>query len=183
MELRITFEPGAMQSLQAASYFNGVIAHTVEPWLQQWQGRVYAMEMGEGPRLRWSVWSEEEWTAEELSSLFVWLLILREDVERLQGEGIDEGDVGHMVRNWSALRHNGRSFFLEESLLDEEGRTAATPRLTMGVLCGRTVMVSTDQVLFTGLDEGLHGLAVAGRGSYLLEDLAARNMPALRKAS
>lgn len=184
MELRITFEPGAMQSLQAASYFNGVIAHTVEPWLERWGARTYAMDTGEGAALRWRIWSEDDWSGEELSTLFVWLLILREDIERLQERMLEPEAVAGMVSNWLAMRHDGRGFFLEESVLDVEGHAQAEPRLTLGVLEGRTVMISTDELMFTGLSDGLFGLAVAGRGSYLVEDAAfGMNEAPLRKAS
>ena len=41
--------------------------------------------------------------------------------------------------------------------------------------------ISTDTALFTRLQDGLFGLALAGEGSYLVEDLEER--PVLRKAS
>lgn len=185
MELRVSFEPGAAQSSQAASYFNGVIASAVEPWLEHWVGRTYGMEVGEAPRLRWRIWSDEEWSPEELSTLFVWLLIIREDIDRLQRGSMEEEAIGRMVANWIAVRHDSRSFFLEETVLGPDVPVdQQEPDLVLGVLGGRTIMASTDELLFTRLGDGLHGIALAGHGSYLLEDVEG-NMSArqFRKAS
>lgn len=182
MELRANFEPGAMQSLQAASYFDEVVANTVEPCVSTWPGRSYTMEVGPGEALQWSIWSDDEWTETELGELFVWVLILRDDMERLQSDLLDERSVAGMVGNWLALRHAGRSFYMEGSLIEDGILRMDGPEMSLGVTKGRTEMLSTHGVLFTRLFDGLFGMALAGRGSYLLENRMDRLSP-LRKAS
>ena len=66
------------------------------------------------------------------------------------------------------------------NLADDPEDTGLEPNLSLGVLGGRTIMISTDTVMFTQLAPGVHGLSIAQRGSYLLEDDAA--MGRLRRA-
>ncbi len=182
MELRANFEPGAMQSLQAASYFDEVVASAVEPCVSTWPGRSYTMDLIPGEALQWSIWSAEEWSETELSELFVWVLILREDMERLQSDLLPEHTVAGMVGNWLALRHAGRSFYMEGSVVEDGVLRMDGPEMSLGVWKGRTEMLSTNGVLYTHLYDELFGLALAGRGSYLLEDRKDR-LSTLRKAS
>lgn len=184
MELRVNFEPGAMQSLQAASYFDEVVASVVEPCVTTWPGRSYIMDLGPRQALQWSIWSDEEWSEKELSELFVWVLILREDLERLQTDGMDESSVASMVSNWLAVRHARRSFFLEGTVIEDGELRMDGPEMSLGVSDGRTEMLSTVGVLYTRLFDGLFGLALAGQGSYLLEDQRGQErFDPLRKAS
>lgn len=170
MSPKISFAPGVMQSLQAASYFNGVIAKTLEPWMMGWTPHRYIVDLGEGPRLLWRVWSDTEWTEEELQLRFVRFLPLHEDLE-LIAEGMrNEGEVARILSSWYGMRQGPGSFLLEVALLTGPRSEGQETRLVVAVLNGAIQMVSTDLLLYTRLEHGLHGLAVAGEGSYLVEE-------------
>lgn len=178
--LRVTFEPGATQSQQAAQYFTGAVGALVDGWLDRMEERIYTIDAEEGVTVHLRIWSEAEFGAEELHHLFTWLLILREDADRLQ-EGVPHNErVARMVDNWLAVRHNGSGFFVEQWVERPEAPPAERPQLSLAVVGGRTEMFSTDNLLFTRLHDGFFGLTLAGHGSYLLEVVG---KDGLRKAS
>lgn len=176
MSLRVSFKPGALQSLQAADYFTGAASTLLEGWVERLEQHVYLFDAEEGGTTSLRVWSEAEHDEAHLQHLLVWLMIVREDLQRL-GEGRpQEEEVRGMLANWLALRHGGGSFLVEQALLPAGGSSGERLELSCGVLGGRTVLVSTGSLMFTRLNEGLYGLTVAGRGSYLVEDRDDRSL-------
>lgn len=170
MGLRLSFKPGALQSLQAADYFNGAAGTLLEGWVERLEQHTYALGIEDGGTMQLRVWSEAEHDEQQLHHLIVWLMIVHEDLRKL-GEGRPQEDqVRRMLANWLALRHGGGSFLVEQSVLPAGGASGERVELSCGVLGGRTVLVSTDSLMFTRLHEGVYGLTVAGRGSYIVED-------------
>lgn len=170
MSLRLSFKPGALQSLHAADYFNGAATALLEGWVERLEQHTYLLDAEDGGTMHLRVWSEAEHDEERLHRLFVWLMIIHEDLRKL-GEGRPQDEqVRRMLANWLALRHGGGSFLVEQSVLPAGGAVDERMELSCGVLGGRTVLVSTESLMFTRLHEGIYGLTVAGRGSYLVED-------------
>lgn len=182
--MRISYKSGAMQSLQAASYFNDAVGTMVEGWLERTEERLYAIDTEEGGEVQLRIWSSMDIGAEDLHRLMVWLTIVQEDLERAHEIGSEAGRLEQLVKNWLAVRHDAADLFIEQATL-KPGATVALAQLSMLILGGRTVMVSSDSLMFTRLHEGVFGLTLAGRGSYLLEDVHTGNMgeEGLRRAS
>ncbi len=142
--------------------------------------RLYEVGTEDGFTIQLRIWSVSEFSAGELHELFVWLTIIREDIARLHDATWSDDRLPRLVANWLAVRHGGGGFFVEQSVVAPGEEAADGPDLAMGVMEGRTVMVSTDSLMFIRLQAGLCGLTVAGRGSYLVEDQD--ELPAVRRA-
>ena len=171
MSLRVTFKPGALQSMHAARYFNEAAGNLLEGWIERLEAQLYTMGLEDGSTMHLHVWSEEELNEDQLQQLFVWLMVLNEDIARSQKGRLREEEVRRMVANWLAFRHGGISFLAERSVLPSGGAAGERAELSLGVIGGRTVLVSTETMMFTRLTEGVYGLTMAGKGSYLVEDV------------
>lgn len=171
MSLRVTFKPGLRQSMQAATYFTGAASNLVEGWIDHLQQRLYLMDDGVGGVLHLRVWTSTEPAEEELHHLLVWLMVVNEDVEQLATRRPARPQVERMVANWLARRHGGGSFLVERSVLPAGGASGEQTDFSLGVVAGRTVLVSNDSLMFTRLSEDVYGLAMVGQGSYLVEDI------------
>lgn len=183
MALRISFKPGVKQSQQAARYFHATVDTLVEEMIDALEEHAFFIRADEGPSLWLRTWCAEPMADEELHALFDWLLELRTDLRVLQDHNKRQEHLEHMVSNWLSVRMGGADLFVELAMADPETGAAEKPQLALGMLRGRSVMISTDDVLFTWLEQDVFGLSLAGQGSYLLELAERGNGGALRKAS
>ncbi len=185
MALRISFKPGMKQSHLAARYFQDAVGDLVEAMIDGLDERTFLINAEEGPSLQLRTWSATDLKEQDLHELFDWLLALRADVHGLQEDPRDHSLLGPIVANWMQEHLGGAHLFVELSIVPPEGEVEEQAEFTFGMVRGRTVMISTDTLLFTWLEEGYFGLSMAGYGSYLLEledgeDSAPRS---LRRAS
>gem|GEM_PF-1145713 len=169
MALRISFKPGMKQSQQAASYFHDTVGSLVEAMLDGLQERIYRISADDGRCLQLRTWCSKELQEEELHALFEWLLILRADIHGLELGPQAPDDLSQVVGNWLDVRLDGADLFVELAIEHPETGVAELPEFSLGMLSGRSVLVSTNTLLFTWLEDGIFGLSLAGYGSYLLE--------------
>ncbi|MBK7100664.1 MAG: hypothetical protein IPH63_02505 [Flavobacteriales bacterium] len=179
MALNVKFKPGTKQSLIAANYFNGSAEEAVTGVIAGLAPRQYRIVLQDDASIDLRIRSENEFEPDELHGLIEWLRELHQDIRVLNEPVLDQSDFERVALNWLAKRDTMLTFFLEQ-LADDPEDTGLEPNLSLGVLGGRTIMISTDTVMFTQLAPGVHGLSIAQRGSYLLEDDAA--MGRLRRA-
>ncbi len=169
MALRISFKPGMAQSQCAARYFQGSVEGLVDAVIDGLQEHDYLIGAGRGASLRLRVWSATALDEEGLHELFEWMLAMRADVQSLQEAPRDGEQLAPLVTNWLSPHLDAAQLFVELSIVHPEVGEEARPEFALGLMRGRCVMISTDNLLFTFLEEGIFGLSVAGHGSYLLE--------------
>ncbi len=182
MALHITFKPGEKQSQQAARYFNAVVGTLVESVVQGLEEREYRISGGKKAVLRLRVWSEAPLEEEELHALLDHILTVRRDLAELQQGPHAPERLAPFAQNWLSPHLGGMDLLVELAIAPPEGAAEPVPEFSMGLLRGRSVLISTDNVLFTWVDRDLFGLTLAGHGSYLLAVDDARGLP-LQKAS
>lgn len=184
MALRISFKPGLKQSQQAARYFHDTVGTLVEAMLDGLEERIYRISAEDGRCLQLRTWCSKELQEDELHSLFEWLLSLRADIHGLELGDQAPADLAQVVGSWLDVRLDGADLFVELAIEHPDTRVAELPEFSLGMLRGRSILVSTNTLLFTWLEEGMFGLSLAGHGSYLLElEQVRSNAPAWRKAS
>jgi len=169
MALRISFKPGKEQSQCAARYFHDTVGGLVDAMIDGLQERSYRIRSEQGPSLRLRVWSSTELGQEGLHELFEWLLALRADIFALQEEPSSPDHVAPLVANWLSPHLGGAQLFVELSIVRTPDLDEERLEFALGMVRGRCVMISTDTLLFTWLEEGVFGLTLAGHGSYLME--------------
>jgi hypothetical protein len=169
MALRISFKPGLKQSQQAARYFHDTVGSLVEAMLDGLEERVYRIGADDGRCLQLRIWCSKELKQDELHNLFEWLLTLRGDIHGLELGPQKPDDLAHVVGNWLDVRLDGADLFVELAIEHPDTGVAVLPEFSLGMLRGRSVLVSTNTLLFTWLEDGIFGLSLAGHGSYLFE--------------
>ena len=172
MALNVTFKPGTKQSLVAARYFNGTAEEAMNAVIAGFSPRLYRIMLQDDASIDLRIWSETEFEEEEIQGLLEWLRELYQDVKVLNRPVLEQAEFEQVVLGWLAKRDTLLNFFLEQLADDDSEDTQVEPELSLGVLGGHTVMISTNTVMFTQLEPGIHGLSIAQRGSYLLEDEA-----------
>jgi hypothetical protein len=181
MALRISFKPGMKQSQQAARYFHDTVGNLVETMIDGLQERSYLIPAERGPSLGLRTWCADPLAEDELHELFEWMLAIRADIQSLRDEPGGPDQLSELVKNWLASRMGGADLFVELSIIHPDTGTVELPEFSLGLMRGRSVMISTDTLLFTWLEQDIFGLTMAGHGSYLLE--LEEEDQAMRKAS
>lgn len=169
MALRISFKPGMRQSQQAARYFHATVGTLVGGLVEQLHERSYLIAAEKGPSLQLRAWTGEALDDESLHELLDWLLNLRADIHALHEAPGTPDQMAQVVSNWLAARLNGADLFVELTIVEPDGRVQEQAEFSLCMMRGRTVMLSTNMLLFTWLDQDIFGLSLAGHGSYLLE--------------
>lgn len=169
MALSISFKPGMKQSQQAARYFHDTVGSLVEAMLDGLEERMYRISADDGRSLQLRTWCSKELKEDELHALFEWLLTLRADIHGLELGPQAPDDLAQVVGSWLDVHLGGADLFVELAIEHPETGVAELPEFSLGMLRGRSVLVSTNTLLFTWLEEGIFGLSLAGHGSYLLE--------------
>ncbi len=167
--MRISFKPGMEQSQQAARYFHDQVGSLVEAMLDGLDEHLYRINGHDGRSLQLRTWSTAELQEDELHALFDRLLAMRADIHGLELAAHTPDHLAHVVDDWLAVHLGGADLFVEVAIEDPATGTAQQPEFSLGMMRGRSVMVSTNTLLFTWLEEGIFGLSLAGHGSYLLE--------------
>lgn len=166
MPLHITFKPGRKQSHAAARYFHGAVESLVENTMDGLELRRYRISGPEGTALLLGIWSVDELGQATLHELFDWLSDVRHDLQTLR-EGPDQ--LPELATNWLTQRLGGVDLLVELTVEVPGATVDGQVELSLGVVRGRSVMISTDTLLFTWLEQDIFGLSMADHGSYLLE--------------
>lgn len=168
MALRITFEPGPQQSVEASRYFTEVSSDIMSSSLPVVEPRhLLFMEKGQAP-LPLRVWSSHNSIQDGISSFVPWLREVAEGMRTL-GRQSDIGGAMELARTWLKARHMEGDLFVEmlnpaHAFTEDENN-----ELSVGIVSGETVMLSARNVMFAKLSPGIFGLTVAGMGSWLIE--------------
>lgn len=181
--MRISYKPGVQQSQLAASYFQGSIEGLLESMIDGLGVHDHKIQTGEGPCLNLRVWSAQPLQEDELNELFEWLLTLRADIHGLHEAPDDVDGLAEKVVDWLQVRLGGANLFVELSVVQIDGEENDSLEFVLGMVRGRSVVVSMDTLLFTWLEQDIFGLALAGHGSYLVEVEAEEERRTLRRAS
>lgn len=181
MAFRVSFKAGIKQSLVAARYFSNAAAGAMDGVITDLTARQYLIGLQDGHDLHLRIWSKNEFVEEEMQELLEWLRGVHHDIVVLHRDGLSEADLPELLKDWFAFRLQGASFFLEQLEPGTEVAEAA-PVLSLGVLGGHAVMVSTNTLMFSELERGVFGLSIARHGSYLLERTAGNDLAELRRA-
>ncbi len=184
MSVRITFKPGIKQAQEAARYFHEAMNGLVEAMIDGLEEHSYLIRSSEGPSLRLRTWNTGELAQEQLHELFEWLIALRNDARDLLEEPPDATLLKNKVATWLGVHLGGVDMLAELSIAPEGNEAESLPQFTLGLQRGRSVMISTDTLLFTWLEKDIFGLTLAGHGSYLCElEAGGSSASAMRKAS
>ena len=181
MAIHIHFQPGEDQSVQAAQYFREVASTTVSPAMEGMVEQDHLIPGPEGVFLHLRIWSQENLDEQALHELFDHLLAVRSGLQQVQEHPGEPDPLAEAAGHWLSPSLGERDLFVELTIAGPDGKDQDTAEFSMGLIQGRAVLISTDTALFARLQDGLFGLALAGEGSYLVEDLEER--PVLRKAS
>lgn len=166
MAIRTSFKRGMKQSRQAADYFKGVVDGLVHEMVSGLEEHCYSITSIKGPSLRLHVWSSAVLAKKELHDLMELLMTLRTEVDALQEDRVAQDQLADLAAGWLSERLDGADLYVELTILDNLGEH---PEFTLALVHGRCAMFSTNNCLFSWLDEDVFGLTLAGHGSFLLE--------------
>lgn len=182
MAFRISFKRGSRQSLQAARYFHGVIDGLIHEIVDGMDVQDHYITSMKGPSLHLRIWSLVPLQREGLHELMDLLMTLRGQIHDLLAGPAGRQRVAKFASEWLADRMGGADLYVEVTIVNNDSRMDERSEFTLAMVHGRCAVMSTDQCLFTWLDQDIFGLALAGHGSYLLE-LVPEVRSDLRKAS
>ena len=169
MELQISFKSGDRQAQQAARYFNEAVGFLVDTMVEELEQQEFLISGNKDTTLRLRIWSRKSLTEDELHAILDRILIVRNDLVTLQEGPADPQRLAPLATDWLSGHFDGEDLFVELAIADPGSSEDPRPEFSMGLLRGRSVLISTDTVLFTWLQENVFGLTVSGHGSYLLE--------------
>ena len=169
MAISISYKPGKAQSEQAARYFQEAVTGLLDAMLEGLQEHTYRIDGQNGPSLKLRTWSRQELQDAQLHAMFDRIVAVRSEVQGLEQGPLTQDMVGRTVSGWLERTLEGMDLFVELTLMHPDQRSEERPALSLGILRGRSVLVSSDNLLFTWLDQDIFGLAIAEQGSYLVE--------------
>jgi len=169
MALHISYKPGKAQSEQAARYFQESVGTLLDNMMSGLEEHTYVVDGRSGPSLRLRTWSRSELQEGRLHELFDRIVAVRSEVQALERGGIQQDQVHRTVFKWLEVSLHGEDLFVELTIVDPGSGAEERPALSLGLVQGRSVLVSSDRLLFSWLDQDIFGLAIADQGSYLFE--------------
>lgn len=182
MALTFHFKAGAQQSREAGQYFSQVANELLETGLADLEARQLVLtEDGQEP-MPLRIWTTKEPTSDDLGELVPWIRTIQADMHGLSIRGTDLTRAIDMMKRWVVQRHGEQNFFAE--MLDPAHAFTADEdnTLSIGVLGGETVMLSARNVMFIKLGADQFGLAIARKGSFLIERSAEKEQVHARRA-
>lgn len=181
MALTFHFKAGEAQSREAGHYFGLVANEILVTGLGDLEARQIVITQDEQPPMPLRLWAADEPTPEELGELAPWIRRVHADMHSLRMPESRVPTITALMQRWVETRHGDRTFFAE--LLDPAH--AFTPDednvLSLAVIGGEAVMLSTRNVMYVKLDRDRFGLAIAGKGSFLIERVSG-NLPHAQRA-
>lgn len=164
MALIYTFAPGASQAEAAGDYFMGLANDLADEALDNMVPKQLILQEPEGSNLNIRLWALPGRVI-PVRRMLGWIRqIMRqmEDLARPHGK-----PMSHMPTLMTSPEPEATCF------IEVLGRRCFTPfeehLLTIGLRQGRTNLLSSPKVMMVRLEEELAGLAIHGRGSWLIE--------------
>ncbi len=182
MAFTFHYKAGAVQSREAGRYFSLVGNELLESGIADLEARQLVLtEDGQEP-MPLRIWTATEPTSEDLAELVPWIRSVRTDMHDLAKRGGDLTKTPDMVQRWMRMQHGAKTFFAElldpaHAFTDDEDNA-----LSLGVIGGETVMLSARNVIFMKLASDQFGLAIANKGSFLMERVTEREQAHARRA-
>lgn len=164
MAYSYTFKQGKEQAQRANHYFQGIASEWIVDRSNELVPRQYILQESGWPDLHVRVWSTGH-DGDSLRRMLPWIRRVQRKLGKLAAPGGDPRNIlpgllqSHVSHAWCFIEVLGRKFFTP----DEE------QVLTLGVENGRLVLLSSPTVMLIELQEGLLGLTVHERGSWLIE--------------
>ncbi len=166
MAIRIYFKPGAKQARAAADYYQEVIRSFVAEHVDHLKPEHFLV-VQEGQRdtaLRiWSPFGTEGSAVADHTQILQSTSTCFKRLRRGHGSITEVTDVWQQLKE-DLLRDGKQVVLLERLVLRSEKVTQVA-----GVRGDDLVFVNGPGYVFTALGDGLYGLALEGRGSYLIE--------------
>ncbi|HMC97084.1 MAG TPA: hypothetical protein VKG92_05510 [Flavobacteriales bacterium] len=174
MALRFDFKPGPQQSVEATRYFMLLGAELLQAYLPPLDPKQLLLTENGHPPLALRIWSEHHLSQERMTDLLPWIRALAEGMDKLSRHPGDLEEAQYLTRMWMSSRHREETFFIEKLNRAHAFTTDEDVELSIGVVGGETVMLSARNVMFMKIGQGLFGLSLARTGSYVVEQVGAR---------
>jgi hypothetical protein len=179
MALQIDLQKGAKQSHEASRYFNRLADELVKSFIRPMTPRQYNITNGGHESVYLRIWSVDPWLDEgNKEEALGWLGSIMTDVANIGRAPANMDQVHTMMERWLTPRPGTENFFIEQ--LNEDFTSDDVPQLSIGVLGGHLSVLSAPSVMYMALEPDLYGLAVAGFGSYLVQELHGVPVPLRR---
>ncbi len=180
MALHLTFKVGKRQSFQAVRYFSQVASDMVAEFSPGMRTQRFVIQGEREMPLR--IWSIAGLMEEHVLALLPWIRQVGKDIRRLENITTSMDQVQEIVEDWAAARQGATSLFIEQLNPAHAFTSDENLDLTLGILGGETVLISAPRTMYVKQEFGLYGLAVAGQGSYLVEEHGREKIPVQRRA-
>lgn len=165
MAYRYSFKQGKEQAQRANQYFQGIASEWIVDRSNELVPRQYILQESGWPDLHIRVWSTGH-DSDSLRRMLPWIRRVQRKLNTLSAPG---GNPRNILPALLKCQAPHASCFIEVL-----GRKFFTPDeeqvLTLGVEDGRLVLLSSPTIMLIELQQGLLGLTVHDRGSWLIED-------------
>ncbi|MGV9010960.1 MAG: hypothetical protein ACOH13_00055 [Flavobacteriales bacterium] len=164
MALSSVFKPGTLQALEAHLYFRDVANARVRSELAVLTPKQYLVQQPGHEDLYLRVRSDRKIVGAE-----PWVKLIRHllaAVKEVEETSIDPYELFHVLRSFTADGPGSVEVLGHGPFTDHE-----QVALTLGMENGHAVLLSSPRLMCVELHDGLYGLAVHERGSWLLEEI------------
>lgn len=169
--LRVSFKPGLKQSFRANNYFVTLGNEMVDGLVKELKPRQYRLMITEGDEMALLIWSNQIVLDENTKDYFSpWIMQLIREIDLIASGKLELGGLRDIVERWIRPSDPRTTYFIEH-MQQSHGKILwkYQPKHSFIVLGGRICMVSSRKMLFAEVQEGLCGLSIIGKGSYLFE--------------
>lgn len=180
MALTFHYKAGEVQSRAAGHYFGLVANEILGARMGDLEAKHVMISQDGAPNMPLRLWIPTEPTPECMGELIPWIRQVHED---LHGLGLQRSRPildTTMVQRWMEGPQADGTFFAE--MLDPiDAFTQNEDSLfSLAVVDGETVLLSTPEVMYVQLASDQFGLAIAHKGSFLIERTYGKGAHALR---
>ncbi len=169
--LQVTFKPGVKQSCRANNYFVSIGNEMVDLFLRRLTPRQYRITEPTGDFMPLRIWSDEVLLDEHNKEDFIgWINQLMKDISTISSDKWGLSELREIIERWSQPEEPMSNYFIEH-MKQSHGVPLWNyqPKQSFIVLGGRVSMVSDKKLMFIQIDEGMSGMSIIGKGSYLFE--------------
>lgn len=173
MPIHIRFKAGGRQAFQAGHYFQEEANALLNSVLAASVPRNYLVAPGNGPSVPLRLWTGLVLPDEALTALAHEVRRVEEDAWQVAHAKHGAEALEHAYHRWQQVAWPCATFFLER--LDPHAPFTPNEgtRTNIAVIDRELVLISAPRFIHCRLHPGLYGIAVALRGSYLLEQVDA----------
>jgi hypothetical protein len=171
MPVRVSFIPGAQQSIVAARYFTGLANEAVHDQLTHFRSHQYRIEHAGVVLCVLRIWCAAPLPNDALLGLLPLMHTVDCEVRNMLTSPTPDAIIPGIMAKWLEVNRGDQDIFLEKL----RPKSAFTKRecvtLAISVVDGRSRMVSARRFIFMEHPPKLYGLVVGNLGSYLFEPL------------